>query len=290
MRNAQFPFNQTKMAFLEDGASLAEKYQFRGICFILSLQWLELKSRGKSDSDSILGLKEKGRFLSLWKDFTLQTQQAHVLKETIESEVQLASTQIAAYGIAIADTKRAINSLKSDQIDEHIQQMASLQTFRKKQKELINVQKGGTAQLKRMFASEAEQASGEPGTPSEQILRKMFGMNVTMITVETLTLKEKGNLFKSDKMSWTEAGSAVAQFISALAKGTPGLFEIGFYGSGAHSVAAYVDGAGSYAFFDPNYGIFSGDGASNKLDTDVANLLKDCYPKMNKVVVSWITA
>jgi hypothetical protein len=286
MRNAQFPFSQTKMAFLEDGASLAEKYQFRGICFILSLQWLELKNCGKSDSASILALKEKGRFLALWKDFTHQSQQAHHLKEMIEQEVELASGQIAAYGIAILDTKKAINSLKSDQIDEHIQQVASLQALRKKQKELINLQTGGKGQLKRMFASEAEQASGEPGTPSEQILRKMFGMNVKMITVEPLTLKEKGNFFKSDKMSWEDAGSAVAKFISALTVKTPGLFEIGFYGSGAHSVAVYVDRDGAYAFFDPNYGIFAG--PSNKLDADIANLLKDQYPKMDKVVVSWI--
>jgi len=287
MRNAQFPFSQTRMALLEKEASLAEKYKFRGICFILSLRWLELKGLQKSDSDCITGLKEKGRFLSLWKDFELQSTTAQNLKETIELEIENASGQIAAYDIAISGTKHAINQLTTQETEQHIQQLAVLQTYRTKKKELVNLEKGGKAQLQRMFASEQEQASGEPGTASEQLLRRMFAMSVKMVSVAELTVKSKSAIW-GETLSWTEAGEAVAGFVSALAKGSAALFEIGFYGSGGHSVAVYADGKGAYSFFDPNFGVFVGDGASNKLELDVANLLKDKYPRMNKVVVSWI--
>ena len=286
MRNAQVVFSQTKTAIWSKFATLAEKYSFRGICFILSLRWLELKGKGKSDSASIQSLQDAGKFIELWKEFELQGQNASKIMSLLKDEISNSEEAISGYDKALEIIKSTINQLPSNAVDEHIQQREALQLMRKKKKDLVLVVKGCKQQLGNMFASEEEEAFGETGTASEQLLRKIFEVTVKLNWVVDLTVKSK-SIF-GDTLSWTEAGKSVAEFVSVMSKGSAGQFEIGFYGSGAHSVALYAAGDGTYAFFDPNYGVFTGDGNLNKLETDVANLLKDKYSKMNKVVVSFL--
>lgn len=281
MRNAQFPFSQAQMALFEKDASLAEKFKFRGICFILSLRWLDLRNQGKGNADSILGLKDQGRFLALWKEFDVQSQTARQVKQFIQEEIDLARSESRGYKEAIANVTSAggmdPNTLRDVLTDLQEKRQNRLERKRK-----------GQDQLARMFASERDQilGNGEVGTPSEQLLRRMFSMDIKMVNVADLTVKSKS--FFGNTMSWVEAGQQVEQFISGMATSGPSMFEIGFYGSGAHSVAAFADDTGAYSFFDPNYGVFVGDGTLNKLDVDVANLLKDKYSKMNKVVVTYL--
>jgi hypothetical protein len=286
MRHPQVVFSQTKTAFWSKYADVAQKYRFRGICFILSLQWLELKQSGTPDADAILALKDPGTFIQLWRDFELQGKNAATIKSLIENELSDTNTRISTYDTLISGLEQNLTSQTPGTVQERIAQREALLATQKSRKEQVAIQFGQQRQLKNMFASEEEQALGETGTPSEQTLRKMFNMAVKNVTVENLTVKSKS--FFGDTLSWTEAGKAVGDFVAALTPAMPGLFEIGFYGSGAHSVAAWADGAGNYAFFDPNYGVFTGDGNLHKLETDVATLLKDHYAKMNKVVVSWI--
>ncbi|RKH72955.1 YopT-type cysteine protease domain-containing protein [Corallococcus aberystwythensis] len=288
MRSPQVVFSQTKTAFWSKYADIAQKYRFRGICFILALQWLELKEAGTSDADAILELKDPGRFLQLWNDFELQGKNAAKIKKLIEDELSNTETAISTYDTLIEGFEQGLTSQAPGSVRERIAQHEALRMARTRRQDQVAIQSGQQRQLKNMFASEEEsdRVQGEIGTASEQTLRKMFSMTVQMAEVANLTVTSKGLL--SNSLSWPAAGKSVGDFVAALATGTPGLFEIGFYGSGAHSVAAWADGNGRYAFFDPNYGVFTGDGNLNTLEADVANLLKDKYSKMNKVVVSWI--
>lgn len=288
MRSPQVVFSQAKTAFWSKYADIAQKYRFRGICFILSLQWLELKEAGLTDADAIRELKDPGKFIQLWNDFELQGKNAAKIKSLIEDELQNTETAIGTYDTLIQGFEQGLSGPTPGTVQERIAQHEALRVARTRRQEQLTLRSGQRQQLKNMFASEDEslRVQGEVGTPSEQTLRKMFSMTTQMADVVNLTVTSKGVF--SNSLSWPAAGKSVGDFVGALTTGMPGLFEIGFYGSGAHSVAAWADGNGNYAFFDPNYGVFTGDGNLHTLEADVTNLLKDKYSKMNKVVVTWL--
>ncbi|MBJ6761783.1 hypothetical protein JGU66_13495 [Myxococcaceae bacterium JPH2] len=287
MRKAQCPFNQTKVAFFEKQASIIEKYKFRGICFILSLQWLELRSSGKSNTASISTLLHGGKFRELWVDFETQGLMASRLQKELRTEIEQAHEAAESFVPAITGLKGMINQLRTDESDMHIQLLGQLQTFRAQRREQLLRERGAQGQLQHMFASEYEQLLGETGTASEQIMRKVFSLTLKMVVAEDLKVEKKRTLF-ADALNWSHAGTIASQF-ALMAGKDPAMFEIGFYGDGAHSIALFTEGDGTYSLFDPNYGVFEGDGNANTLSQDLAKLMEDKYAKMNKIVISWLT-
>ncbi|MBU8898325.1 hypothetical protein DRW03_32820 [Corallococcus sp. H22C18031201] len=288
MRKAQCPFNQTQVAFFEKQASIIEKYKFRGICFILSLQWLELRSAGNTNAGSISKLLHGGKFRELWVDFETQTQMASRLQKELRTEVDQARIAAESFVPAISGLQGMINQLTTDETDLHIQLLARLQELRAQRREQVLRERGAKGQLQRMFASEDEQLHGDTGTFSEQIMRKVFAMTLKLVVVDDLKVEKKRTLF-ADTLNWSHAGTIASQLVM-LTGDAPAMFEIGFYGDGAHSIALYTEGKGTYSLFDPNYGVFEGNGNLNTLSQDLSKLMEDKYPKMNKFVISWLTA
>ncbi|QSQ17103.1 YopT-type cysteine protease domain-containing protein [Myxococcus landrumensis] len=279
MRSAQIPFNQTMVAWRDKDAGIIDRAKFSGICFILSLHFLESKAAGDSDEKSISKFKEPGNFHQLWDDFAFHNKNAENLKGEISGAYVGSMTQEANLRGQLA---QAPASQHAD-INQKLQSATLTKT-------------GAQSQLERMFVGGGEQGfelsrGGVPllGKPGEQIMRKLFSMDVADVHRVELTVVTK-RLLTADKLNWSEACADVAQKVGSA--GTPALFEIGLYGkdgADGHSIALHVDAGGSYSLFDPNYGVFKGDGTNQTFGDDLTKLLETKYPKHKQVVLSTLT-
>ncbi|AGC48814.1 hypothetical protein MYSTI_07542 [Myxococcus stipitatus DSM 14675] len=282
MRRPQVWYNQTVAAVLDKDATLSEKFKFRGVCFILSHQWLECRSMGMDDAKSISKIKDGNTFHQLWGDFVTQGNNG--------SDIYSALSQELLKGPAMKERLR--HEISQAAPDEVPALTAKLHHAEETGQRL-------SAQMARMFeGTEERQVLGEgSGTSSEKMMRKMFEMNAQSVSRVKFEPKhaDAGNtlqrMFRSNPLD--RPAKCLELSNDASTKPKPALFEIGLYdpkpGGNAHSIALHIEQDGSYSLFDPNIGVYKGDGTSHSFDKDLAQLMESYYPKMTEVVLTHLT-
>lgn len=275
------------MALFETNTTLIEKFKFRGICFLLTLRWLELRG-SKNNANSIFALKDNTQFGKLWGEFKFHSNEASKLKSILTDEIESFQLDLDSYNLSLRTTKDFLNSLQTHEVDSHIMGIDKLRRLQSAKKLLVQKRDKAREQFQRMFVDDNE-ALFDVGTPSEQIMRKLMQVTIKMTITVDIEVVSEGSFFSKVVKKWADAGTTVEKFVKSLSVNDKNAFEIGLYGSGAHSVGAFSskDGA-DISFFDPNYGVYESDGKLRKFGDDVANLLEDCYPKMTKVVVTYL--
>ncbi|WP_342376996.1 C58 family peptidase [Myxococcus stipitatus] len=285
MRKPQVWYNQTVAAVLDKDATLSEKFKFRGVCFILSHQWLECRSMGMDDAKSIARIKDGNTFHQLWGDFVTQGNHGSEIYSALSQEL-----------LRVVSTKSQLRQQISQATPEQQPELtARLQNAEVADQRL-------SAQLARMFAGDEERRTlgGGSGTSSEEMMRKMFEMNAQSIKrvnfepkhpAATDTSNALQRLFRSNPLD--RPAKCLELSNEARTKPTPALFEIGLYnpkpGGSAHSIALHLGDDGSYSLFDPNIGVFQGDGKTHSFDKDLAQLMESYYPKMTEVLLTHLT-